>query len=153
MSVCTRPLCILVRLLASSRCNCSPATRRIRCSSLRRKGLLDTGHPLRTTRNTETIFVHHVHSRRYQPIGGVVFCRRQLFDKPPEILRFRLSITNQCPWTGEPFRAIAIRSSSETFPFRFRPLFGIAEQLADIGASYLPRFHSATAFGRTLDKR
>lgn len=73
MSVCTRPLCILVRSLASSRCNCSPATRRIRCSSLRRKGLLDTGHPLHTTRNTETIFVHHVHSRRYQPIGGVVF--------------------------------------------------------------------------------
>ena len=62
-------------------------------------------------------------------------------------------IINQCPWTGEPFRTIAIRSSSETFPFRFRPLFGIAEQLADIGASYLPRFHSAPTFCRTLNKR
>ena len=57
MSVCTRSLCILARLLASSRCNCSPATRRIRCSSLRRKGLLDIGHPHRKTPNTETIFV------------------------------------------------------------------------------------------------
>lgn len=66
---------------------------------------------------------------------------------------FCLSITNQCPWTGEPFRAIAIRSSSVTFPFRFRPLFGIAEQLADIGASYLPRFHSATTFCRTLKQK
>lgn len=64
MSACTRPLCILVRLLASSRCNCSPATRRIRCSSLRRKALLDTGHPLHKTRNTETIFVQHTRSRR-----------------------------------------------------------------------------------------
>lgn len=152
MSVCTRPLCILVRLLASSRCcNCSPATRRIRCSSLRRKGLLDTGHPLHTTRNTETIFVHRVHSRRYQPI--VVFVVANYSTSHRRLLRFCLSITNQCPWTGEPFRTIAIRSSSETFPFRFRPLFGIAEQLADIGASYLPRFHSAPTFCRTLNKR
>ena len=130
MSVCTRSLCILARLPASSRCNCSPATRRIRCSSLRRKGLLDTGHPLRKTPNTETIFVgacsiETIATDRWRClVVGKDPTDREIYVY---ILYVWLSVTNECPWTGKPFRAVAVRSPSETLPLRFRLLFGIAE--------------------------
>ena len=82
------------------------------------------------------------------------FCHHQRSDNEPrELLCVWLSVTNEWPWTGEPFGAIAVRFSSETLSLRFRPLFGIAEQLATIGTGHLPRFHSATTFCRALNQR
>lgn len=62
----TPTLCTVARSPASSRYSRASVTPRISRSSLRRTGLLETGHRLRTTPNTETIFVPTRSFQRYK---------------------------------------------------------------------------------------
>jgi hypothetical protein len=54
--------------------------------------------------------------------------------------------TNGSPWTDEPLGSIAVGSSSEAMALYVRSLFGIAKQLATIGARHSSDLHAVAAF-------